>query len=84
MVLIRWQHISQTQNLLMPQLLLLLVVLLLLLLRHQLLLSALVEKSEQLLEHVETDAANLCEHLCLVQREGLQTCSRRGAAESAT
>ena len=82
MVLLGWQHISQTQGVLLHLLLLLLLMLLLLLL--QLLLSALVEESELLLEDVAADAATLCEHLRLVLREDLQSCLCLGAADAAS
>ena len=58
MVLFGWQHISQTQGLLLGGLPLLLLLLLLL--------SALVEQSELLLED---DEGTLCEDLRLVLRE---------------
>ena len=73
MVLSGWQHISQTQGVLVEESELLL-----------LLLSALVEESELLLEDVAADAATLCEHLRLVLREDLQSCSCLGAADAAT
>ena len=47
-------------------------------------LSALVEESELLLEDVAADAATLCEHLRLVLREDLQSCSCLGTADAAT
>ena len=73
MVLCGWQHISQTQGVLLL-----------------LLLSALAEESELLLDQYAT----LCEHLRLVQElllsalveesEDLQSCSCLGTADAAT
>ena len=74
MVLSGWQHISQTQVVLVEESELEQESELLLLL-----LSALVEESELLLEQYAT----LCEHLRLVLRE-VQSCSCLGTADAAT